>query len=104
LYYDLEIQNKKYAERQKNGTVFDSEGYDWEKYIRNRPIYSNDFLNIILEYHRQKNDQLMLAAHDIGTGPGNVAQYLAQHFETVYASDSSKRNLDNARQRVSSTH
>jgi hypothetical protein len=89
LYFELEIQTKKYTGHQKYRTVFNSEDYDWDKYIRHRPIHSVDFLNIILEYHRQKDNRSMLAAHGIGTGPGNVAQYLAQHLETVYASDSS---------------
>lgn len=38
-------------------------------------------------------------AWDCGTGNGQVAIHIAEHFETVYATDSSAQQLSNAEQR-----
>ena len=63
-------------------------GFDWAKYTTNRPVYSTPFYERIYDYHRQHSDHWTLA-HDVGTGPGNVAEVLAGRFDKVIASDPS---------------
>ena len=62
--------------------------FDWEKYITYRPTYSPSFYDRIWAYHKSHSNQWTLA-HDVGTGPGNVAEVLAGRFDKVIASDPS---------------
>lgn len=62
--------------------------FDWVKYTTNRPNYSPSFYNRIWDYHRSHSNHWSLA-HDVGTGPGNVAEVLSGRFNKVIASDPS---------------
>lgn len=62
--------------------------FDWIKYTTHRPFYSPSFYDRIWDYHRSHSDHWNLA-HDVGTGPGNVAEVLGAHFDKVVASDPS---------------
>lgn len=76
----------------------------WEDYLIARPEYTqNDFYASLLEYHRSHNDQShpgKAVAHDVGTGPGQVAAVLSGHFDAVVASDLNESHLSIAQKRL----
>ncbi len=63
-------------------------------YAKYRPSYPSEMYDFILDHlhHRE-------TAWDCGTGSGQVASQLADHFEKVFASDISKRQLSHAPQK-----
>ena len=66
----------------------------WDKYLIARPKYSEGgFYAKSLTYHERHAGQYWVA-HDVGTGPGQVAAVLSTHFETVVASDVNQTHLD----------
>ena len=73
--------------------------FDWMNYITHRPSYSSSFYERIWDYHRRHSNRWTLA-HDIGTGPGTVAEVLAPRFDKVIASDPSDSNAAVARRRL----
>ena len=70
--------------------------FDWQNYLTHRPQYSASFYDVIWEYHRCHSNRWSLA-HDVGTGPGNVAKVLAGCFTNVVATDPSEYHVAVAR-------
>ena len=62
------------------------EYFDWLKYMEDRPEYSKSFYDLIWDYHKSHSNHWTLA-HDVGTGPGCVADELHPRFEKVIAAD-----------------
>ena len=62
-------------------------------YAKYRPRYPQELFDFILE-HTNKRD----TAWDCATGNGQSAEVLARHFERVFATDISQKQIDNARQ------
>ncbi len=62
-------------------------------YAKFRPEYPTELYNFIL-----KNTENRETAWDCATGNGQAAKVLAQHFEKVYATDISQKQIDNATQ------
>ena len=60
-------------------------------YAKFRPTYPQALFNFVLQFVGKKQ-----TAWDCGTGNGQVAQVLAQHFGKVYATDISQKQLDEA--------
>lgn len=60
-------------------------------YARFRPVYPEELYTYILSFCKQKN-----LAWDAGTGNGQVAVVLAEHFDKVFASDASKEQIGHA--------
>ena len=64
--------------------IFIVSNYDeayWESYLQARPKYSKgDFYDKIFAFH-DKHSGCYSVAHDIGTGPGQVAAVLSDRFE-----------------------
>lgn len=60
-------------------------------YATFRPTYPEDLYQFIFKHLRNKT-----TAWDCATGNGQVAQYLAKHFEKVYATDLSQQQIDHA--------
>lgn len=60
-------------------------------YAQYRPTYSDEIIEYLLSFIENKNTAL-----DVATGNGQVAVKLAAHFDTVYATDISQKQLDNA--------
>lgn len=93
------------SERSDGSNIFNVSGYDeayWESYLKARPKYSSgEFYSKVLAYH-EKHSGLSLVAHDVGTGPGQVAAVLSDHFEDVVASDFNQAHLDVCKHRMSS--
>ena len=77
--------------------------FDWIKYTTNRPAYSLSFYDRIWEYHKRHSNQWTLA-HDVGTGPGNVAEVLAARFDKVIASDPSAFHTAVAKKHLSASN
>ena len=73
----------------------------WTNYLAARPHYSRPSYQSIYAYHRSHNG-LFKTAHDIGTGPGQVAAELSDHFDHVIASDVNLAHLDVAEHRLGS--
>ena len=74
--------------------------FDWENYMAQRPDYTaSNFYDLVWAYHERHSDHYVLA-HDIGTGPGNVAEVLAKRFERVIASDPSPLHINTAERRI----
>lgn len=73
--------------------------FDWIKYTTQRPIYSSSFYDRIWNYHRRHSNHWTLA-HDVGTGPGQVAEVLSARFDKVIASDPSGFHTAVARKRL----
>lgn len=62
-----------------------------EAYATFRPTYPEELYDFIFQRVRNKAD-----AWDCATGNGQVAQYLARHFDKVHATDISQQQLDHA--------
>lgn len=68
-----------------NQDIFSKQAYNYATY---RPVYPGAMYQFIFkQLHHMKS------VWDCGTGSGQVAGYLADHFETVYASDISPGQL-----------
>lgn len=68
--------------------LFSSQAQLYAKY---RPTYPVELYEFILQHLDQKQ-----YAWDCGTGSGQVARFLANHFEKVYATDISQEQLNHA--------
>ena len=77
--------------------------FDWIKYTTYRPAYSPSFYDRIWDYHRSHSSHWTLA-HDIGTGPGNVAEVLGARFKKVIASDPSGFHTAVAQRRLAASN
>ena len=74
--------------------------FDWENYMAQRPDYTaSNFYDLVWAYHERHSDRYALA-HDVGTGPGNVAEVLAKRFQRVIASDPSQLHINTAARRI----
>lgn len=73
----------------------------WDNYLAARPHYDQPFYQSIYDYHKSHNG-LTQTAHDVGTGPGQVAAELASHFSRVVASDINTTHLAVAEHRLGS--
>jgi len=62
-----------------------------KQYAQYRPYYPIEMIDYILSFVNNKN-----VALDVATGNGQVAAALAPHFETVYATDISEKQIENA--------
>src|SRR3954470_6311391 len=60
-------------------------------YAAFRPTYPEELYSFIFQHLEQRT-----TAWDCATGNGQVASYLAKHFDQVYATDISQQQLDNA--------
>jgi len=60
-------------------------------YATFRPTYPEDLYQFIFKHLKNRT-----IAWDCATGNGQVAQYLAKHFQTVYATDISRQQIDQA--------
>lgn len=70
----------------------------WDNYLAARPRYQlSDFYQNLYTYHDAHSGDYGVA-HDIGTGPGQVAHVLASKFDKVIASDTNEPHLVAARQ------
>jgi ubiquinone/menaquinone biosynthesis C-methylase UbiE len=65
-----------------------------KEYAKFRPGYSDELVSYLSSLPAAKN-----LAWDCGTGNGQLALKLSEHFETVYATDISAEQLDRAEQR-----
>lgn len=65
-----------------------------EAYAKFRPSYPKEIFDFLLTQVKERN-----AAWDCGTGNGQVAASLAEHFKTVYATDISEGQLSKAIQK-----
>lgn len=74
----------------------------WDTSLATRPVYSQSFSQSIYSYHRRSHSAQFQIAHDIATGPGQVAAELSHHFEHVIASDLNPTHLEVAAHRLSS--
>lgn len=59
----------------------------WREYIASRPSPSEDFFRVIQDYHTTHGDAGTAIAHDVGTGPGNIAERLLRYYDHVVGSD-----------------
>lgn len=75
----------------------------WEKYLAARPKYSQDFYERVVNYHKSHqmdSSSEPKVAHDVGTGPGQVAGVLSKYFDQVVASDLNDQHLSVAARRL----
>jgi len=64
---------------------------DSKQYAKFRLTYPDEFYHFIFQHVNHKQ-----YAWDVGTGNGQVARVLARHFEQVYATDISQKQLEEA--------
>ncbi len=64
---------------------------DSKQYAKFRPTYPDELYHFIFQHVNHKQ-----YAWDVGTGNGQVARVLARHFEQVYATDISQKQLEEA--------
>lgn len=62
-----------------------------DSYLRFRPTYPQNLYELLLSHVTTRNRCL-----DCGTGNGQVAAELAEHFNEVYATDISQKQIENA--------
>ncbi|KAL9091103.1 MAG: hypothetical protein Q9165_005030 [Trypethelium subeluteriae] len=87
-----------------NSNFFKRANYDedyWNNYLAARPEYDQPFYHLVYDYHN-RHSGLTTNAHDVGTGPGQVAAELSTHFDKVVASDVNDTHLAVARIRLGS--
>lgn len=65
----------------------------WKSYIESRPVPTEDFFQLITDYHKSHGDTRTCIAHDVGTGPGNIAARLTSYFDLVVGSDVNENAL-----------
>lgn len=65
----------------------------WKEYVDARPHPTDDFFDLIHAYHTVHGDPRSRVAHDVGTGPGNIAVKLLRHFDHVVGSDVNEKAL-----------
>jgi len=65
-----------------------------DQYVKFRPTYPDELYQFLLSLVKTKD-----TAWDCGTGNGQVAQELSEHFKKVYATDISEKQIENAIQR-----
>lgn len=65
----------------------------WKSYVAARPSPTEDFFHLINQYHTSRGDRNTGIAHDVGTGPGNIAARLAAYFDHVVGSDVNDKAL-----------
>ena len=86
--------------------VFGTTAYDakyWDDYLEARPTYDAVHYASVFEYHAAHAVPTLAPwslAHDLGTGPGQVAAELATRFARVVASDKNPTHLEAARHRL----
>ncbi|KAH6629938.1 S-adenosyl-L-methionine-dependent methyltransferase [Chaetomium sp. MPI-SDFR-AT-0129] len=68
----------------------------WRAYIASRPAPSEDFFRVIQEHHNTHGNGQTSLAHDVGTGPGNIAERLLKYYDHVVGSDVNAQALDAA--------
>lgn len=68
-------------------------------YARYRPDYPEEMYNFIFEHLQRKK-----IGWDCATGSGQVAGYLANHFDQIFANDISEEQLDYAQERTNITY
>lgn len=68
-------------------------------YARYRPTYPQEMYAFILNHLQQTKN-----AWDCGTGSGQVARVLSEHFDHVYATDISQQQMDHAVQNENITY
>ncbi len=64
-----------------------------DRYAKYRPNYPRELFDFILDQVKERE-----AAWDVATGNGQTAKELCQHFEKVFATDISRKQLDEAYQ------
>lgn len=69
----------------------DNFSHDSKQYAQFRPHYPKELFDHLLSLIKEKN-----TAWDCGTGNGQVAGVLADHFREVYATDISQQQIDEA--------
>ncbi|KAF2209154.1 hypothetical protein CERZMDRAFT_100671 [Cercospora zeae-maydis SCOH1-5] len=74
-------------------TTTDTDTKFWQDYISFRPSPSEDFFQLINEYHDSHGNTGRGIAHDVGTGPGNIAARLAHYYVRVVGSDVNAKAL-----------
>lgn len=83
--------------RDHSGNFFRATDYNesyWEDYMAARAKYSSAFYDQIIAYHKAHNQSATKGiAHDVGTGPGQVATELSKHFDGVVGSDTNETHL-----------
>lgn len=76
--------------------------FDWKSYISYRPDYRlSNFYDLIWDYHLKNGGQWNVA-QDVGCGPGNVTEVLAEKFDKVHASDANAYIVEVAKSRLGS--
>lgn len=65
----------------------------WREYVASRPSPSEEFFRVIQEYHSSHGDPTTAIAHDVGTGPGNIAMRLLRYYNTAVGSDINDKAL-----------
>ncbi|KAK1751368.1 S-adenosyl-L-methionine-dependent methyltransferase [Echria macrotheca] len=73
----------------------------WRSYIASRPHPSEAFFQHIQTYHTTHGDPALTLAHDVGTGPGNIAERLLSYYANVIGSDLNAQALSAAPDLVS---
>ncbi|KAK3315158.1 S-adenosyl-L-methionine-dependent methyltransferase [Apodospora peruviana] len=69
----------------------------WRRYVASRPSPPDSFFDFIHAYHeRHSADGRTVLAHDVGTGPGNIAARLLSRYDRVIGSDVNEAALDAA--------
>jgi SAM-dependent methyltransferase len=74
------------------GAIQQDAGF-WRQYIASRPSPSEAFFRVIQEYHEAHGDPSTAIAHDVGTGPGNIAERLLEYYDHVVGSDVNQQAL-----------
>jgi len=67
----------------------------WGRYVSSRPSPPESFFDFIYAYHDRHGKGTALA-HDVGTGPGNIAARMLRRYERVIGSDVNEAALNAA--------
>ncbi|KAL8720155.1 MAG: hypothetical protein Q9225_002943 [Loekoesia sp. 1 TL-2023] len=83
----------------QENNLFEALGFDWDSYVIHRPASTEDFYQLIYDHHRTNGGEFNLA-HDIDSGPGNIAEQVGKTFKRVHASEPSSYHASVAEHRL----
>ncbi|KAH8797272.1 S-adenosyl-L-methionine-dependent methyltransferase [Xylogone sp. PMI_703] len=78
------------------------ENYDWNEYIKYRPLYPTSLFSRIYDYHASRASNAFETAHDVGAGHGIVSEMLSAKFPKVIVSEPNPKYLQLAQKRLQS--
>jgi SAM-dependent methyltransferase len=100
--YKTHLNMSSETQNDKKPLGFEVDGFDWNEYISHRPAYTPSLYEKLYTHHASLDGNVFDVAHDVGAGPGIIAERLASKFNKVVVSEPNPSYLNVAKHRLSS--